>query len=459
MMLEAILVLLALVVVGYMIIKGYNPAITLIIGAVGLLLASILLGNSLYEVGEGTGLAFFDIFLKFKDVIISQISGAGLVIMVLFGYSGYMNFIGANQKAVNILVKPMTKIKSKALFIPVVFLIGNLMSLVVPSASSLAIILMAILYPILQGIGVSSMSAAAVIAMTATIMPTPLGADNVIAAQTLNYSVIDYVLYHARVSIPTLLILAVVHYFWQRYCDKKEGDLAFVEIKEPLEDSSKLNVFVPGYYAILPLLPLLLIVVVGIIGIFKENIKMDIFVLTMISYFVALIIETIRKQSFKIAQESAVEMFKGMGQGFSQVVMLVVGGSLFTTAIQNLGVIDSLMEAVKGTASAGVVTMLIFSGATALFGILSGGGLAMFYAVIELIPDIAAQANIDGILIALPMQMIANLARTISPVAAVVMIVSSSMGVSPVRLLKRTSVPTIVGIILVIILSLILLPY
>ena len=72
--------------------------------------------------------------------------------MILFGYSGYMNLIGANQKAVNILVKPMTKIKSKALFIPIVFLLGNLMSLVVPSASSLAIILMAILYPLLQGI-------------------------------------------------------------------------------------------------------------------------------------------------------------------------------------------------------------------------------------------------------------------------------------------------------------------
>lgn len=458
-MFEAILVLLVLIVVGYMIIKGYNPAITLIIGAVVLLLTSVVLGNPLYEVGEGSGLAFFDVFLKLKDVIISQVSGAGLVIMVLFGYSGYMNLIGANQKAVNILVRPMTKIKSKALFIPVVFLLGNLMSLVVPSASSLAIILMAILYPILQGVGVSSMSAAAVIAMTATIMPTPLGADNVIAAQTLGYSVIDYVLYHARVSIPTLLILAVVHYFWQRYCDKKEGDSAFVEIQQPLEDTSKTSSSIPGYYAILPLLPLLLIVVVGVIGIFKADIKMDIFVLTMISYFVALVIETIRKKSFKVAQESAVEMFKGMGQGFSQVVMLVVGGSLFTTAIQSLGVIDSLMEAVKGTESAGVLTMLIFSGATALFGILSGGGLAMFYAVIELIPNIASQANIDGILIALPMQMIANLARTISPVAAVVMIVSSSMGVSPVRLLKRTSVPTIIGIVLVVVFSLVLLPY
>ena len=456
-MIEAILVLVVLGIVGYFIIKSYNPALILIIGAIVLLGASVALGNPLYPEGEGTGLAFFDIFLKLKDTIISQVSSAGLVIMILFGYSGYMNLIGANQKAVNILVKPMTKIKSKALFIPIVFLLGNLMSLVVPSASSLAIILMAILYPLLQGIGISSMTAAGVIAMTATIMPTPLGADNVIAAQTLDYNILTYVLYHAKVSIPTLLILAVVHYFWQTYCDKKEGSEAFVEMKE-VESAADEKV-VPTFYAILPLLPLVLIIIVGIIGIFRENVTMDIFVLTMISFFVALIIEGFRKKSFKIAQESAVELFKGMGQGFSQVVMLVVGGSLFTTAIQSLGVIDSLMSAVENSQSAGVLTTLIFSGATALFGILSGGGLAMFYAVIELIPNIAQKGGIDGILIALPMQMIANLARTISPVAAVVMIVSSSIGVSPVRLLKRTSVPTIIGIILVVVLSLLLLPY
>lgn len=148
-----------------------------------------------------------------------------------------------------------------------------------------------------------------------------------------------------------------------------------------------------------------------------------------------------------------------MGQGFSQVVMLVVGGSLFTTAIQSLGIIDNMMSSIETSASAGLVTTLIFSGATTLFGILSGGGLAMFYAVIELIPDIATKADIDGILIALPMQMIANLARTISPVAAVVMIVASTVGVSPVRVLKRTSVPTIIGIICVVVLSILLLPY
>lgn len=457
-MIESLLVLVVLVVVAYLIVKNYHPALSLIIGALVLLACAWMLGHPIYPAGEGTGFGLFDIFLKFKDTIIAQVSSAGIVIMILFGYSGYMNAIGANQMAVNFLVKPLMKIKRKSLFVPVVFLIGNLMSLVVPSASSLAIILMSILYPMLASMGISSLTAAGVIAMTATIMPTPLGADNVIAANTLGYDVLNYVVWNAKISLPSLLIIAVAQYFWQKYCDKKEGEAAYVSLNE--EGLSKQKEFdVPKFYAILPILPLLLIVGVGIAGMFVKGITMDIFVLTFISFFIAVLVETLRLKSFKKVQDTAVEMFKGMGQGFSQVVMLVVGGSLFTSAIQTLGIIDSIMASVEASSSAGIVTTLILSGATTLFGILSGGGLAMFYAVIELIPGIAEKAGIDGILISLPMQMIANLTRTISPVAAVVMIVASTVGVSPIRILKRTSVPTIIGIISVIVLSILLLPY
>ena len=457
-MIESLLVLVVLVVVAYLIVKNYHPALSLIIGALVLLACAWMLGHPIYPAGEGTGFGLFDIFLKFKDTIIAQVSSAGIVIMILFGYSGYMNAIGANQMAVNFLVKPLMKIKRKSLFVPVVFLIGNLMSLVVPSASSLAIILMSILYPMLASMGISSLTAAGVIAMTATIMPTPLGADNVIAANTLGYDVLNYVVWNAKISLPSLLIIAVAQYFWQKYCDKKEGEAAYVSLNE--EGLSKQKEFdVPKFYAILPILPLLLIVGVGIAGMFIKGITMDIFVLTFISFFIAVLVETLRLKSFKKVQDTAVEMFKGMGEGFSQVVMLVVGGSLFTSAIQTLGIIDSIMASVEASSSAGIVTTLIFSGATTLFGILSGGGLAMFYAVIELIPGIAEKAGIDGILISLPMQMIANLTRTISPVAAVVMIVASTVGVSPIRILKRTSVPTIIGIISVIVLSILLLPY
>ena len=42
-----------------------------------------MLGHPIYPAGEGTGFGLFDIFLKFKDTIIAQVSSAGIVIMIL----------------------------------------------------------------------------------------------------------------------------------------------------------------------------------------------------------------------------------------------------------------------------------------------------------------------------------------------------------------------------------------
>lgn len=163
------------------------------------------------------------------DQFKSTISSSGFIILILGGYSAYMSAINANSVTVNVLTKPIEKIKSVYILVPIVFLLGNLLSLVIPSASNLAVILLATLYPILIKAGMSSLTAAGIIATTATIVPTPLGSDNVaIAAELANttefagLTATDYVFkYHAIVSIPTLLIMAAIHFFWQKKCDKK----------------------------------------------------------------------------------------------------------------------------------------------------------------------------------------------------------------------------------------------
>ncbi|BDQ56937.1 hypothetical protein EfsSVR2331_10620 [Enterococcus faecalis] len=83
-MIESLLVLVVLVVVAYLIVKNYHPALSLIIGALVLLACAWMLGHPIYPAGEGTGFGLFDIFLKFKDTIIAQVSSAGIVIMILF---------------------------------------------------------------------------------------------------------------------------------------------------------------------------------------------------------------------------------------------------------------------------------------------------------------------------------------------------------------------------------------
>lgn len=163
---------------------------------------------------------------EFKNTL----SRAGFIILILGGYTHYMNHIGANAVTVHSLTKPLKKVKSVYLMVPFVFLLGNLLSLVIPSASNLAIILLATLFPVLKGAGMSTLTAAGIIATTATVMSTPLGGDNVAIAtefakhaEFAGLTVTDYVFnHHALVSVPTLLVMAIAHYFWQKYSDRHD---------------------------------------------------------------------------------------------------------------------------------------------------------------------------------------------------------------------------------------------
>ncbi len=450
-MVEVIIAILVVLGVGYLIYKKYNATIALAVGGLLLLIAAAILGHPILPEDSTTGIAFLDVFKAIEVSFIKNLGNIGLTIMTLFGFSSYMNLIGANEVTVDVMTKPLGKIKSKYVLIPVIFLLGNLLSLVVPSASSLAVLLMATLYPVLTKVGVTPLAAGAVIATTATIMPTPLGADNVLAAETFGMNIMDYVIAHAKVSIPTLLIMAVAHYFWQKYLDKKENE----DIKIDESKLAKLNKELPPkYYAILPILPLILVL---FFNLGMKDVNIGLVSITFISLIIAVIVELIRKRDAVKVTGDINEFFKGMGSGLSMVVTLLVAASLLVDGLKALGIVDMITNSVQNLQGAGTILMLAFSGITFLIGLISGGGLSVFYASVGMIPSLAAAVNVSGTMIALPMQMIANLVRSISPVAACIIVVCSITGTSPMKIVKRTSVPIMVGVVAVLVLSVILL--
>lgn len=447
-----IISLTVLVVAGYAIAKNYDTKLVLFSAGIVLMLAAASLGLPILSAGAGTGTVWLDPLKQIELDFIKQFSRAGIIIMVLFGFSAYMSHIGANDVAVKIMSKPIAKIRSPYILVPIVFWIGSLLSLIIPSAASLAVILMATFYPILRVAKMSSLSAAGVIATTATIVPTPLGGDNVVAAKILGFEhVVDYVtLHHAVISLPVLIIIGIAHYFWQKYMDKRQGAAAFTDVDESkLTTNSQLP---PAYYALFPLIPLFLIVVFGL---FFRQIKIGLVEITLFSFALAFIVELIRKGELREQMKNSSLFFTGMGQGFSQVVVLIVAASTLVAGLTAIGAISTVASLVKEVNNAGIGLMFIFSGLTALITLISGSGNAVFYSFIELIPSIANQAHVDPVMIALPMQLTSNLIRAISPVSAVVIIVASVVKVSPIEVVKRTSVPLLVGFVATLIFTLI----
>lgn len=451
-MFEALLSLAVLIFAGIAIAKNYNATVVLFAAGLFLMFAALLCGHPVLPAKLTSGIEWLDPFKTIKDLLVRQYSNAGLIIITLFGFAAYMSHIGANAMVIKILAKPLARIKSPYVLVPFVFWIGTLGQVIIPSAASLAVILMATLYPVLRAAKMSPLTAGGVIATTATIVPTPLGGDNVVAARVLGFdNVVDYVLFHhAPITIPTIILMGVAHYFWQKYRDRKDGPQ--VDTPLEIEDQKVSTDGVPVWYAIFPVLPLFLTILFWFVA---KSAKIGLVEITLFSFALAFIAELSRKKNANQCMKDVNLFFKGMGDGFCKVVVLIVAASTMVAGLKAMGLIDMISGSLNGMENAGTGLMLAFSGITAVITFISGSGNAVFYSFIELIPQIAEHAGIDPIMVALPMQCTSNLIRAVSPVAAVVIIVSTIIKVNPLELVKRTSVPLLTGFVAVIAFSLI----
>lgn len=455
-MIEILISVTFLIIAGYLIAKNYDAKIVLFLSGLALLYATVIIGKPIFQEGS-TGSVWLDPFKMATNVFTMQMGIVGLTIMVLFGFANYMNHIGANDAMVHTLSKPIKKIKSVYILVPIVFLLGNALQMVLPSAAGLAILLMATLYPALRMAGMSPLTAGAVIATTATITPTPLGSDNVVVAQRLGISSLEYVMeFHAKVSIPALIAMAVAHLLWQRYMDKRQGTV-HVPFEIPHTKDEQNAPLPPSWYAIFPIMPIILLLIFNLGFIDpetqKSTINLGLVEITLISIILPMFVELIRKGDIKQSIKDFNLFFEGMGQGFYQVVSLIIAAGLFVEGLKSIGVIGLLTNSLNDVQGAGSILMLFFSGMAALIGFISGSGIAVFHSFIKIIPEITEQMGVSTVLVALPMQLTANLIRSVSPVAAVIIVVASTLKVSPIEIVKRTSIPVFTGIFVCLILS------
>lgn len=459
----------AIALVVYALIKKMDIKIVLFATGIVLMYVAMLMGRGIaIPEFEGTGFALFDPLLAIASEFKDTLTGAGFIILVLGGYTSYMSKIGANDETVNALMKPASLFKSPYALVPIVFLLGHVMSIVIPSASNLAIILLATLFPVLKAAGMSTLTIAGVIATTATVMPTPLGSDNVAIASELanvpqfaGLSVTEYVLqYHAPVSILTILLMAVVHYFWQRYRDKKDltdgaVDVSIdddqVEVKRA-SDSMGFRII----YGLLPVLPILILIFSFIMNTYAGvEISIGVEVVTFFSLIVAIFVEMIHSKDAQATLRDTEAFFNGMGNAIGTVA-LIAAASVFVLGLQSIGIIEALENFMLNVDVSGFVLPLILVLTTVVIVLITGSGTALTFAMIPLMVPLANAAGINPLALTVPVGLAGNLMRAASPVAAVVMIVAGTLEEEPIEVVKRTSVPMIVGLIFMFALSMLL---
>lgn len=386
--------------------------------------------------------------------------GLGLLIMVLIGFSAYMSHIGANDTVIRVLSRPLGHIRSPYFLLLGAFFIGSLLSFAISSATALGAFLMATLFPILTNLGISRPSAAAVCATTAMLTLAPTAPDVVLAAEQAGIPVKDYAFsYMIPMSVLAILATAVAHFFWQPYCDRKEGLLPQGGGERIQMDLSALKK-APTFYMILPFLPIAgMLIFDGKIPIAGRVMpEMSLGAVVVLTLIISLIIEYCRHPRAKDLYEGLEVAYKEMGAAFAGVVILLIAAGVFAEGLSNIGFVDEMIALVEKSGAAGVTMMFALVGVTLLVVVASGSGNAAFYAFVEIAPKMAAKLGINPAYLILPMQQASNVGRTLSPVSGVIVAVSGAGNLSPMLLVKRTAIPTLVALAVVVLYTLIFVP-
>lgn len=441
---DLIIGLIAIVLVAYYIVKGYSATGVLMFGGLVLLFISVLMGHSILPEGvKSTGSTYFDILEYVKYLLGNRGGGLGLMIMVLCGFSVYMTHLGANDVVVKLVSKPLKNIRSPYILMVFAYFLACLMSFAVSSATGLGVLLMATLFPVMVNVGISRGAAAAICASPISIILSPTSGDVVLSAEISKIPLGEFAFGTALpVSIFAILGIAVAHFFWQRYLDKKES----VQVERLNADEIKTTA--PNYYAILPLLP--------IIGVLIFDGKwglpnLHIVTVMVLCFIITAVVDFLRSFNAKQTFDNLVVAYRGMADAFAGVVMLLVAAGVFAQSLSTIGFITNLIDSAQSFGGSAFFMMLVLAVITILATMATGSGNAAFYAFAELIPKLATQMGVNPAFLTIPMLQASNLGRGLSPVSGVVVAVSGMGKISPFEIVKRMSVPMLVGFICVII--------
>ncbi|GAM73368.1 anaerobic C4-dicarboxylate transporter dcuC [Vibrio ishigakensis] len=452
-MLELLIGLVATVIVGYFIIKGYRAAGVLLTAGLALLIITGILGHTVLPSKVATtGNIFTDALEFVKYMLQYRGGGLGLQIMLLCGFASYMTHIGANNVVVKQFSKPLSVIKSPYVLLVAAYIVACLMSLAVSSATGLGVLLMATLFPMMTAMGISRPAAVAVCASPAAIILSPTSGDVVVAAENAGMA-LDVFAFQTvlPVSISAIIVMAAAAFFWNKYLDKKENT--------PMEkiDLSEIEVKAPAYYAVMPFLP--------IIGVFVFNgrtipgLSLDIYTIVVLSIFIGAVVDYVTKRfDGKKTLEDLDSCYAGMADAFKGVVMLLVAAGVFAQGLMSIGAIDNLIHLADNAGAGAIALMLLLTGLTVAAAIATGSGNAPFYAFVELAPALAGKMGVNPAFLIIPMLQASNLGRTISPVSGVIVATSGMANISPFEVVKRTSVPVLCGLVTVILGTVFLVP-
>ncbi|ERK11524.1 C4-dicarboxylate transporter DcuC [Serratia fonticola] len=441
------------VLAAWFIIKNYQPQTVLLLAGLSLLLITAVFfpeQSILYGKAKSIGWVGGDIFAFVKESLTTQVAGIGLIIMAAGGFADYMDHIKASNSMVNLCIKPLQMIKAPYLILAIGYILSQLLHVAISSAAGLAMLLLVTFFPVLVRLGVSKAAAASMIGMSAFMDLGPaVGTANLAAKHAGMETAVYFAHYQLPVATGVMLAVAVLIFFTARYFDAKDGHIVTQQqVEQPTsEDTAK----VPAFYAFLPVFPVILVIVFSPLVI--SSIKIDVVTAMIIGTLLAFFCELLVRRDFKTACKGIQVFFKGMGTMFTSIVSLLVCADVFAQGLQIIGAVDFIIHTVQAAGFGFGNMTIVMALLVCVTAALTGSGVAAFFSFSGLAPGIAAKFGESAVSMILPMQLMAGMGRSISPVAGVIIAVSKAGECSPFMIVRRTLIPAAGGMITMLVLN------
>ena len=446
-MLSICIVIASIAAAAYLIFKKYYaPGALLFVGLITLGVVACISPDPLITGKKATHLAGLDVIQIFTNLLQTRTAGLGMNIMAIAGFTYFMDQIGASGALVRLSVKPLKLIKAPYIVMTLGFILSLILNVFIPSAAGLALLLMVSLYPVMVMGGISRQSAAATILVGGCCCFGPSGGNNLLAADLTKMHVMDFFL-NVQWTIGWVAVIAmlVAHFFIQRWFEKRDlakGILTKEDFEVPQltkEDAKAENA--PLWYALFPLIPVILLFVFS--PLMYKGIRMEVVIALLVSTFVALILDGIRRMNLKESIGTIKTFAQGMGKVFTSTVFLIVCAEVFAAGLTKSGGIAEIINSVSGMQAGGYAVFTVMFLIVVGSAFVMGSGNAAFFSFAPMIPDIADKVGLNAAFMISPLQLASGMARSSSPIAGVTIAIAGLSGLNPFDLIRR-SIPVMV---------------
>lgn len=401
------------------------------------------------------------------------------------GFAYVLRHTGCERHLVLLLVKPLRYVR--ALLVPGVIAIGFLVNIPVISQTSTAVCIGPVVVPLMRAAGYSFPTIGACLLLGASVggellnpgapeLLTVFDKTGVSTTKQAGEYLPPLVITQLLVS---LLVFWVMSMWWERRAPHPGSPSAEAERRSPDLETNQAETKVNLLKALVPLVPLALLFSAGpplrlfevpqkwvapraaettsaaVTG-FPAAISMEakkhpayssrlIGLAMLVGVAVSMAVTPSR------SRDCVKHFFEGAGYGFTHIVSLIVTANCFGKAMEAAGLAEALGRLIV-EAPGLMQPLAAFIPLT--FAAVSGSGMASTQSLYGFFHGPARELGLDPVSVGALVSLGAAAGRTMSPVAAVVLMCATLTKTNPITLAKRVAVPLLTGISVVVALRL-----